>query len=99
MTSANTVNGALTSKPRREVVENDAYAGFTRRVLRAYSRRIATGDVEGLVDLIDLSSQIDNAIHQAVRGLREFGYSWTEIAARLGVTRQAAQQRWGGDVR
>ena len=28
-------------------------------------------------------------------GLREFGYSWADIAGRLGVTRQAAQQRWG----
>ena len=31
-------------------------------------------------------------------GTRE-GYSWAEIAARLGVTRQAAQQRWGGSGR
>jgi hypothetical protein len=23
------------------------------------------------------------------------GYSWAEIGSRLGVTRQAAQQRWG----
>ncbi len=29
-------------------------------------------------------------------GLRGFGYSWAEIATRLGITRQAAQQRWGG---
>ncbi len=27
--------------------------------------------------------------------LWEFGYSWAEIASRLGTTRQAAQQRWG----
>ncbi len=27
--------------------------------------------------------------------LRAAGYSWAEIAARLRVTRQAAQQRWG----
>jgi predicted transcriptional regulator len=29
-----------------------------------------------------------------VIGLRRAGYSWAEIAARLGVTRQAAQQHW-----
>jgi hypothetical protein len=34
------------------------------------------------------------AIGLAVIGLRGAGYSWTETAARLGVTRQAAQQRW-----
>jgi hypothetical protein len=30
-----------------------------------------------------------------IRVLRAAGYSWAEIGARLGITRQAAQQRWG----
>lgn len=34
-------------------------------------------------------------ITEAVTGLRAAGYSWAGIAARLGVPRQAAQQRWG----
>jgi hypothetical protein len=38
---------------------------------------------------------IDTAIGQAVTGLRAFGYSWADIGARLGITRQAAQQRRG----
>ena len=42
-----------------------------------------------------LSEEIDTAIGQAVTGLRSFGYSWAEIGTRLGITRQAAQQRWG----
>ena len=45
--------------------------------------------------MTDLADQIDIAIGQAVTGLRGFGYSWAEIGARLGITRQAAQQRWG----
>ena len=45
--------------------------------------------------MTSLTAELDEAISQAVAGLRETGYSWTEIAARLGVTRQAAQQRWG----
>ena len=32
---------------------------------------------------------------EAVKGLRAHGYSWAEIGARLGISRQAAQQRWG----
>jgi biotin operon repressor len=32
---------------------------------------------------------------EAVKGLRGYGYSWAEIGARLGITRQAVQQRWG----
>jgi len=77
------------------VVENDAYAAFLRRVVRAHGRRVATGDVEALADLVALAEDIDRAVGAAVAGLRGFGYSWAEIAARLGVTRQAAQQRWG----
>jgi hypothetical protein len=29
---------------------------------------------------------------------RQFGYSWADIAARLGITRQGAQQRWAEDT-
>ena len=73
-----------------------AYAAFARRIVRAYARRISTGDIDALADITILAADIDNAIGHAVTGLRETGYSWAEIGARLGVTRQAAQQRWGG---
>ena len=96
--STNTVNPALTPKRARPVVENDDYGAFTRRILRAYARRIATGDIDALVLMTSLSADIDTAIRQAVTGLRAFGYSWAEIGNRLGVTRQAAQQRWGHPV-
>ena len=90
-----TVKTSLTSKRPGRVRENDEYAAFARRVLRAYARRIATGDVEALTLMTGLAEEIDTAIGQAVAGLRGFGYSWAEIGSRLGVTRQAAQQRWG----
>ncbi|MCF0092100.1 hypothetical protein [Micromonospora sp. MH99] len=97
----NTVKKPLTPnlprQRRRDVVENDAFGAFARRIIRAHGRRVATGDVEALRDLIALSSVIDEAIGEAVIGLRAFGYSWAEIGSRLGISRQAAQQRWGGD--
>lgn len=95
--SKKTVNRSLTPDRRRDVVENDQYAAFAKRVLRAYARRVARGDIEALADMLTLAGEVETAIRQAVIGLREFGYSWADIAARLGVTRQAAQQRWGGD--
>jgi predicted transcriptional regulator len=79
------------------VVENDEFAAFARRVIRAYARRVASGDIEALATMATLSTDLDNAIAEAVSGLRSFGYSWAEIARPLGITRQAAQQRWGGD--
>ena len=102
--SVSTVNDPLTPMPpqpprprRRDVVENDDFAAFTRRIIRAHGRRVAQGDVEALRDLTALSTLLDDVIADAVIGLRQHGYSWTDIAARLGITRQAAHQRWGGD--
>ncbi len=90
-----TVKNPLTLNRAGRLVQNDEYAAFARRVLRAYSRRIALGDIETLTLLIILADDLDASIRQAVKGLREFGYSWAEIGSRLGITRQAAQQRWG----
>jgi hypothetical protein len=84
---------------RNRVVENYDYAAFIRRIIRAYSRRIAAGDIEAVPDMVRLSNDIDAAIRDAIRELRrKHGYSWADIGLRLGVTRQAAQQRWGGDA-
>ena len=94
--SKNTVTQRLTSKAGRPVVENDDYAAFAHRILRAYARRVATGDIEALTRLTSLADDIEAAIRNAVTGLRDCGYSWADIGSRLGVTRQAAQQRWGG---
>src|SRR5437763_5233525 len=95
--SKNTVKASLTRNRRRDVVENDEYHAFARRILAAYSRRVATGDIEALAQLVSLGADIEAATRAAVIGLRDYGYSWADIAARLGVTKQAAQQRWGGD--
>ena len=91
------VNGSLTPKRRRRITENDEYAAFLRRVIRAYSRRVAIGDIDALTGMTALSADLDQAISEAVTGLRDAGYSWADIGARLGITRQAAQQRWGGE--
>ena len=91
-----TVKNPLTPRRAGRVRENDEYAAFARRVLRAYARRIADGDIDALTLLTDLAAEIDTTISAAVKGLRGFGYSWAEIGSRLGVTRQAAWQRWGG---
>jgi hypothetical protein len=85
----------LTPNRTRQAVENPEYAAFARRILKAYARRVATGDIESLALMAELADTIDTSIQDAVTGLRAHGYSWAEIGVRLGVTRQAAQQRWG----
>jgi len=98
LTAQFTVNTPLTPKRRSRVVENDQYAAFLRRVIRAYSRRVAAGDIEAITAMAALADDLETATRQAIAGLRGYGYSWADIAARLGITRQGAQQRWGGDT-
>ena len=90
-----TFKAGLTPKRHPRQVENDEYSAFVRRILRAYARRVGDGEVEALALMVGLADELDTAIAEAVRGLRDRGYSWAEIGARLGITRQAAQQRWG----
>ena len=92
LTRPDTVKARLTPKRARRQVE---YAAFVRRILRACSRRVGDGDVEALALMLGLAEEIDTVIAEAVEGLRAHGYSWAEIGSRLGITRQAAQQRWG----
>jgi len=91
------VNKPLTAKRRYRITENDEYAAFLRRVIRAYSRRVAAGDIEAITTMANLADDLEDATRQAITGLRESGYSWADIALRLGITRQGAQQRWGGE--
>ena len=93
--TASNVNGSLMAKRRWRVAENDEYAAFARRVLRAYSRRVASGDIDAITGIAAIAAEMDTAIRDAITGLRARGYSWADIAARLGITRQGAQQRWG----
>jgi hypothetical protein len=99
--SKNTVKAALTPKPRtkrsRREVETVQFDAFVRRILRAYARRVAAGDVEALASLTALSAEVDAVTRLAVAGLRgkPYSYSWSEIADRLGTSKQAAQMRYG----
>jgi len=43
--------------------------------------------------MAERADEIDTALAEAVEALRTYGYSWAEIGSRLGITRQAAQQR------
>ena len=92
-----------TSKPRtsrkraKRFVEAAEFDAFARRILRAYGRRVAAGDIEALRSLADLAAEVDAVTRIAVTALHRspHSYSWQEIADRLGVTRQAVQARYG----
>lgn len=82
-------------RSRRERPEAPELGATSRRFAKALAGRAAEGDTEALEQLVEVAAAVDDAIALASRSLHGFGYSWTEIAAVLGVTRQAARQRFG----
>jgi len=93
--SKNTVKPRLSRKRGKRVVENPQYVAFIRRILAAYARRVAAGDIEALRSMVTLRSDVDTTVRTAVDGLRRVGYSWSEIGFRLGISKQAARMRYG----
>lgn len=77
-------------------IETPEYAAMLRRMIRAYARRVADADDVDLAQMVQLREEIDVAITAAVRGQREqHGRSWADVGRGLGITRQAAQMRYG----
>jgi hypothetical protein len=69
------------------------------RMLTALVRRATEGDLFALEELGRLEADARRALEAGALGahLGSARYSWTEIAQELGVTRQAARQRFGGE--
>jgi hypothetical protein len=64
-----------------------------------YILRTTTDPLVALRALARAQSHWDVFIAQAVEDCRGQGLSWSEIAVALGVTRQAAQKRFGGNAK
>ena len=79
----------------RCLAESDEYGSFVRRIMRAYGRRVADRDIEGLAGLAQLQTELTAQIKDTAQALQAQGYSWAEIGRVLGVSKQAAQQRFG----
>lgn len=78
--------------------DHTAFIAFSRRILRALSRRVSTADPEDLAEMLALAADLDDCIIRAVQGLRDSGFSWGEIATATGTTRQAAHARWASKM-
>jgi hypothetical protein len=70
------------------------YIHFMRRIIRAAGQRVRDADPEQLHDLIEIRRDLDEAIGNAVAGLREAGATWDDIGAATGTSRQAAWEKW-----
>ena len=58
-------------------------------------REANTDALRQIVDLVDQRRQVEDELDSAVRAARSAHRSWSEIGAMLGVTKQAAQRKYG----
>jgi DNA-directed RNA polymerase specialized sigma24 family protein len=84
-------------KATRPVVENREYAQFMARILRSMARRAAS-DIDALPMLLGAQDEVETLMREAIARCRAEGYSWTDIGDRLGISRQAARQRFRDNV-
>jgi hypothetical protein len=78
-------------------VETLPFLDAVRRMIRAAGRRVGDADEFELAELVALREDLDAAIEAAVIGQRTgaASRSWAQIGDALGISRQAAQQRYG----
>lgn len=76
---------------------SQATPAFAGRVIRALGRQAVAGDPSKLAELAKLSATISETVDATVRQMHDNGMSWTVIGDALGMTRQGAWQRWGGE--
>lgn len=89
---------APAGRPKRAKTEREAseIAGMVARMMVALARRAEGFDLEAMVALRDLELALAVSQKRAIRGLtQDGGYSYGEIALRLGMSRQGVRQRWG----
>jgi len=58
-------------------------------------REVDTDALRQIVQLVDQRRHVEDELDSAVRAARNAHRSWSEIGAMLGVTKQAAQRKYG----
>lgn len=71
------------------------HTGLDQLDVATHPARDAAG-FRGIIAARDNLSAAEQALRDAVAAARQAGDSWTVIGAALDITRQAAQQRFGG---
>lgn len=83
----------------KKAYESKDVADAAGRMIRGLVKRAGTGDQEALYHLVQLQMQISDAITEAGARMHvQAEYSYTTLAGELGVTRQAARQRFAPAV-
>lgn len=92
-------NHEATPLEGKRYTDMDEYLTMVRRIIKGCGTRVGDSDVTWLAEMAGLRAELEEAFSVAVAGLRHDDAapaSWTEIGDALGITRQAAQKRYGG---
>jgi hypothetical protein len=84
------------SRQRKETEE--LIAGIRRQVI-GLEQRAAEDDPWVMAEMVNLSDELRFASVRVVAALRRAGYTWSAIGFELGLTRQAAFERYGKTIK
>ena len=73
----------------------EAFEAWADHVASASLQPADTRALQAITRLAELREEVDAAILEAVRDARSQRHTWAEIGVMLGVTRQAAQHKYG----
>jgi hypothetical protein len=82
----------ITRTRAERAVDLEAWAD---RVSVSDFREADTGGLRAIAELVDRRDHVEEEITAAVRAARQANRSWSEIGAMLGVSKQAAQRKYG----
>jgi hypothetical protein len=82
---------------RRQLDDELAQIREDRERLEADLAEKIAAKVDAVAEAARAYGGAGQALEDAVAAARAYGASWTDIGAAVGLTRQAAYQRWGAD--
>lgn len=97
LTSAQEAMVRRAEKAAAGLTETDAFAEMMQRLLAAWAARVGCGDTYDLAEFVEFGRSYDAAVRDAVQLghlLQPEAWSWTNVGDAVGVSRQAARQRW-----
>jgi hypothetical protein len=83
---------------KSRVARAKALEEWAERVESSELKEADTVALRTIAELAERRDEVDSELTEAVRSARQAHRSWSEIGAMLGVSKQAAQRKYGSKV-
>jgi hypothetical protein len=74
------------------ITETGEFGRAAVRMIRAMARRVGAKDIAEFGAMWEVMTEAEHAVTQTIGDLRRVGYSWAEIAAEIGWSKQRLAQ-------